>query len=509
MGYSIQNFKDGNPLHDSHLRNIENAIITNENSIKALSSKINNISGGVGNSSSSTASFMLPNLIDISIYSGGAIACIGDSITEGVGSNTNTYAYQLGEALGMTVTNLGTSGTVLCTGGNRKCQISVLTEDNCKDKDIVTILLGANDWDQAKIDDPTKGTYYTLGTIDSEDTSCIYGAMKMWCDKIMELKQTESCAKTKFFFMTPIITSWNSSVTKTKNWDQNKTNIHGFKLRDLCQAIIDVCALYQLPVIDLNLYSGIYHNSEEDTNANTYSSDGIHIRNTGHTLITEAIIRALTQNPVYKPYKESVYYILDYISKQLKTELSYPTSVGNAVQADVALTGINLSLASTEVNAGESVVITATLVPSNTTQTNIVWSTSDSTIATVNDGVVLGISEGNVVITCKSTDNTSILATTNVKVNPPASTDLTAINISGSTEVRVGNTLSLAATLVPSTTTQTNVEWSSDNTNVATVTGDGLNATVRGVSVGQAHITCKSIDNTSISKQCFITVNEE
>ena len=40
MGYSIQNFKDGNPLHDFHLQNIEQAILANENGIKNLNSKI-------------------------------------------------------------------------------------------------------------------------------------------------------------------------------------------------------------------------------------------------------------------------------------------------------------------------------------------------------------------------------------------------------------------------------------------------------------------------------------
>ena len=52
--------------------------------------------------------------------------------------------------------------------------------------------------------------------------------------------------------MTPVITSWNNSVTSAKSWDQTKTNICGYTLRDLCDAIIETSSLYEIPVLDLN-----------------------------------------------------------------------------------------------------------------------------------------------------------------------------------------------------------------------------------------------------------------
>ena len=120
--------------------------------------------------------------------------------------------------------------------------------------------------------------------------------MRMWCDKIMELKKTESCADTRFYFMTPIITSWNTSVTKTRDWDQSKTNVHGFTLREMCHVIMDVAESYDIPVIDLNLCSGIYYNSPTDENVSLYGGDGVHINSAGHTLVTDAIIRALVRD---------------------------------------------------------------------------------------------------------------------------------------------------------------------------------------------------------------------
>ena len=230
--------------------------------------------------------------IDESVLSGLSIACIGNSITQGVGAEGNPYPTQLATRLNATVKNLGVSGTSLCEGGARTCNIGKLTEANCAGQDIVTILMGINDWAAAR-DNATDGKYYHLGDENSTETNCIYGAMRMWCEKIQELKNTESCADTKFYFMTPIITSWNSSVTKIRDWDQSKTNVHGFTLRELCHAIIDVAESYDIPVIDLNLCSGIYYNSPTDENVSLYGGDGVHINGAGHTLVTDAIIRAL------------------------------------------------------------------------------------------------------------------------------------------------------------------------------------------------------------------------
>ena len=230
--------------------------------------------------------------VDESVLSGISIACIGNSITYGVKADGNPYPSQLAKRLNATVTNLGQSGTSLCEGGARTCNIGQLTETNCAGKDIVTIMMGINDWAAAK-NNASDGTYYHLGNINSTETNCIYGAMHMWCKKIAELRNTENCAGTRFYFLTPLITSWNNSVTSTRDWDQSKTNVHGFTLRDLCHAIMDVATLYDIPVIDLNICSGIYYNSPTDENVSLYGGDGVHINEAGHTLVTNAIIRAL------------------------------------------------------------------------------------------------------------------------------------------------------------------------------------------------------------------------
>ena len=229
---------------------------------------------------------------DIPNYEGKTIACVGDSITYayGVTKDETDYVTLLAKKLGMNYIRLGQSGTTLCTDGSRTCNINKLTERNLNGADVVTIAMGINDFCAA-------GTgYYELGNIQSTDTSTIYGAMKMWCERIEELRKTDSLKNTEFYFLTPVITSWNNSVTSARNWDQSKKNIHGYTLRDLCNAIIEVATLYDVDVIDLNLLSGMYYVSAEDNNTAIFGGDGVHPGEVGHEMMANALANVLLKN---------------------------------------------------------------------------------------------------------------------------------------------------------------------------------------------------------------------
>ncbi len=227
-------------------------------------------------------------------YKGKTIACIGDSITKaevgGVTADKNDYVTLLAEALELDAyIRLGHNGSTLCTGGDRHCNIDKLTAENIGDADIVTIFQGINDWDQTTAD------YYSLGTPDSTDTKTIYGAMKMWCERINELRALPKYKYTEFYFITPVITSYNHSVTTDRSWDQSKETMHGYTLRDICNAIIEVAEAYDVGVIDLNLISGIYHVDASTSNVATMYNDGIHPLPAGHALMAKAIENVLLE----------------------------------------------------------------------------------------------------------------------------------------------------------------------------------------------------------------------
>lgn len=362
MAYQKQSFTDGvTVLQADHLKHIEDGIVANESAIgkkqETLVSgqNIKTVGGqtvmGSGNipvktiggqsvfgsgdipiSSGGNAKCMIPQPLAENFYNGKTIACIGDSITQGVGaSNTaHRYASVLAGLLGATEINLGVSGTVLCTGGHRTCNIDNLTSGKISGADVVTIMMGVNDWDQAVKNGmfggsqvyPANSTYYALGTLGSDDTTTIYGALKMWCERVKEIRETPGFENTKFFFVTPIITSWNNSVTSAQDFNQDKTNVHGFKFRDICKAIIETCAMYYIPVLDMNKFSGIYYNGEDDKTTNLYFGDGIHPNDAGHQKIAEGLYKYLIQNPAYVSEEKTVNYLLNKYSQE--NQLTYP-----------------------------------------------------------------------------------------------------------------------------------------------------------------------------------------
>jgi len=225
-------------------------------------------------------------------YKGLRIACVGDSITAayGVTKDKTDYVTLLARNLGMDYIRLGVSGTTLCTDGSRACNIGQLTESKLNGADVVTILMGINDFCAAG------AGYYELGDINSRDTSTIYGAMRMWCERIVQLQKTDSLSNTKFYFVTPVICSWNNSVTSGRNWDQSKTNIHRYTLRDMCNAIIEVANCYGISVIDLNILSGMYYVDAANNNTAVFGGDGVHPGEKGHAMMADALANILLQS---------------------------------------------------------------------------------------------------------------------------------------------------------------------------------------------------------------------
>ena len=242
--------------------------------------------------------------IDESWFEGKKLVAIGDSITAGVKvtKGETDYVTLIGKELGMTVVNRGASGTTLATGGPVSSSFSKLN-NLPTDTDIVTIALGINDFSHAVKDGYYQGKLkyesdmncYELGTVNSTDTTTIYGALHMWANKIVELKETETYEDVQFYFVTPLIASWNVSISSKRDWDQSKENIHGIKVRDICNAIIEVAGMYDIQVIDLNITSGLYYNSETDNTIDKFGGDGLHPGETGHQMMADAIIKHFKQ----------------------------------------------------------------------------------------------------------------------------------------------------------------------------------------------------------------------
>ena len=168
--------------------------------------------------------------------------------------------------------------------------------------------------------------------------------------------------------------------------------------------------------------------------------------------------------------------------------------------------GITVNPATLTLIVGEVGELSALVAPENTTSNLITWSSSNAKVASVSQyGRVSAIGVGTAVITAKNGKNT---ASCSVTVNPVKATGVT---ISPATaEVYDFSELTLTAKVEPSNATDKSVTWESSDTNLATVSADGVVSTLAPGSVtitattndggfkASAKITIKKSENLDI-----------
>lgn len=154
----------------------------------------------------------------------------------------------------------------------------------------------------------------------------------------------------------------------------------------------------------------------------------------------------------------------------------------------VEVTGVSVSIATmTLVVGGASQTIVATVIPSNASNKEISWSSNNTSVATVVNGVVTPVAAGTATITATTTNNmktaTCLVTVTTI---PELNVAVESVAISGLNNVEVGKTITLTASILPENATNKNVIWSSEDESIATVNNAGI---VIGVATGSAIIT--------------------
>jgi len=176
---------------------------------------------------------------------------------------------------------------------------------------------------------------------------------------------------------------------------------------------------------------------------------------------------------------------------------------GNGVSSSVAVTGVTLDANTLTLTVGDTQQLTATVTPSNATDKNVTWSSSDTNVATVNNGLVTAVSAGSttITVTLASCGYTASCIVTIIDTTIP----VTGVNLyTSTTAMTVNKTLQLTATIIPANATNQRVTWSSSNETVAAVDGSGL---VIAVAPGNADITVTTEDGRHTAT-CNVTVNE-
>ena len=141
----------------------------------------------------------------------------------------------------------------------------------------------------------------------------------------------------------------------------------------------------------------------------------------------------------------------------------------------IPVTGVAISASSLTVEKGGSGVLSASLIPANTTEErSIRWSSDNINVARVENGVVTGVNGGYATITASHND---FAATSRVFVHSP----VTGVSIDqGNVSILEGSTASLTASVTPlDATDDKTVRFSSDDPEIASVTETGMLTAVK------------------------------
>lgn len=171
------------------------------------------------------------------------------------------------------------------------------------------------------------------------------------------------------------------------------------------------------------------------------------------------------------------------------------------VTASIKVISVNLNKSALSLTTGSSEKLTATVSPSDATNTSVKWSSSDTSIATVSSyGTVKAKKAGTATITVTTVDGSKTASCVVTVTDPIAVTGVTLDKTS--LLLKTGASEKLTATILPSDATKQSVKWTSSDTSIATVSTSGK---VSGKANGTATITVTTVDGNKTAT-CTVTV---
>lgn len=161
---------------------------------------------------------------------------------------------------------------------------------------------------------------------------------------------------------------------------------------------------------------------------------------------------------------------------------------------------IYLAADKTTLKVGGAAKVTAAVSPDNATDKGVIFTSSNNTVATVDDqGNVKAMGAGSATITATARDGKGANSSIVIKVEE----EVTGVTLSpASKTLKVNETAQLEATVLPATASQ-KVNYTSNNDAVATVSDTGL---VTALKEGTAIITAAATDGSGKYATCTITV---
>jgi len=165
---------------------------------------------------------------------------------------------------------------------------------------------------------------------------------------------------------------------------------------------------------------------------------------------------------------------------------------------DIVPDSVKLSQNALWLTRGQTVSLTATVLPENAANKTVTWTSSNTAAATVSNGVVTAVATGTATVTA-TTSNGKTASCTVAVTSPAESVVLNKQQLA----LKVGASETLTASLKPDGADRTTMTWTSSNTAVAAVS----NGVVTAKSAGSAVVTVTTANGKSAS--CTVTVTAD
>ena len=176
------------------------------------------------------------------------------------------------------------------------------------------------------------------------------------------------------------------------------------------------------------------------------------------------------------------------------------TDTCTVTAVEILPTSIILTPAEKTLSVGESFSIMAKLLPGTATNRRVTWSSSKTSVASVDSsGKVTAHSKGTATITAETVNGKKDTCVVTVNEVQPTSVTLN----STAKDLIVGKSFTITPTVSPSNTTNKTVTWSSSKTSVASVSSAGK---VTAKAPGTATITAKTVNGKTAT--CKVTVHQ-
>ena len=163
---------------------------------------------------------------------------------------------------------------------------------------------------------------------------------------------------------------------------------------------------------------------------------------------------------------------------------------------------ISLNATKKDLLVGETFTLTATAMPENATNRNVIWKlVSGNAISLSNIGVIQAKKVGAALVRAEAADGSGITAECKVVVKPRL---VQAISLNTTQKhLIIGDSFTLTATLSPENATNRNVIWK-------LVSGDAISLSNTGViqakKVGEALVRAEAADGSGITAECKVVV---